>query len=218
MTATFSFQDGTDYAFMDGTTFDFMGAGASSPINVDLGLLEEAEQLFAFILPKNIELGLVQEGEELFGISAAFSYSLGLIEEAEQLFEVRAGFSIPMGLVEEEEQLFSWTRATTRARYNLFFEEHLSPIRLRGKIILNRPIQEGEQLLVLRNTPVYSAFEAEDGKPFPTEQWEYMLDKACYIEQELEGHLCACPAYPDYPGIPPLPDSSDDLTYVGTEI
>lgn len=87
--------------------------------------------------------------------------------------------------------------------FSVVFERHLDPIKHRGKIVLTDPLADGERIEIFRKTPIETTFNAVALQPFPVEELEYTLDKICFIQQEIEGHLCACPPYPDYPEEPP---------------
>jgi len=80
----------------------------------------------------------------------------------------------------------------TDLRYNLFLDPYRDPIFKRGYIKLNRKLLPGEKIEIGRKTPIETSFEVQDGNPFPTEQFEYTMDKATFILQELEGTICDC--------------------------
>lgn len=98
--------------------------------------------------------------------------------------------------------------AVSSIKYLLDFEEHLSPIMKRGKVVLTEPLPDGSRIEVIRKTPIINPFEDEPMealKPFPTEAFENALDRICYIQQEIEGHLCDCRG-PEFPGTPGTED------------
>ena len=97
------------------------------------------------------------------------------------------------------------TLLTEGDHYSLDFEEHLDPIFTRGTVTLAAPIAPGAWLEIFRYTPRSTLYEATAQEPFLVEQFEYALDKVCYIQQELEGILCACPQYPELPEEPEQP-------------
>ena len=102
------------------------------------------------------------------------------------------------------------TLLTPTYHYHIDFEEHLDPIFTRGTITLAAPIAPGAWLEVLRYTPRTTLYEATAQEPFLVEQFEYALDKICFIQQELEGHLCGCPPYTNYPEYGNCPDYACD--------
>lgn len=104
------------------------------------------------------------------------------------------------------------TLLTEDYHYTVAYEEHLDPIKKRAVITLAAPIASDAHLEVFRSTTIATDFAAEALKPFPSEQFEYTLDQICFIQQEIEGHLCACaggtnPGTPTYPPVvvPPVP-------------
>lgn len=100
-------------------------------------------------------------------------------------------------------------------QYTIVFEEHLDPIKKRGKVVLTEALPEGSSLQIIRKTPIIADFTAEALKPFPSEAFENALDRICFIQQELEGHLCDCRG-DVYIGTPPVSD--DTPSYIGDEI
>lgn len=89
--------------------------------------------------------------------------------------------------------------------YIVTMEEHSSPLFRRGIIELVAPLSSDAHLMIYRNTPIETLFDAVALNPFPTEQLEYTVDKICLIQQELEGHKCDCRGA-IYEGTPAVPD------------
>lgn len=101
----------------------------------------------------------------------------------------------------ENIEVFRVTKAGVRTvlpadgwTYTLTFERNLSEVPSRGLVTLNQPLLEGDTLQVQRLTAVENTFLAVNDEPFPTESFELILDKICFIQQELEGHACDCRA------------------------
>lgn len=100
---------------------------------------------------------------------------------------------------------FTTPVAPSDIEYRLKFERHLAPIFKRGRARLTEALPAGSFVEVLRKTPIVNDFNAVERQPFPSGEFEYALDKICFIQQEIEGHFCACPDYPEYPIDPPGP-------------
>lgn len=83
------------------------------------------------------------------------------------------------------------------------YEEDISPIKRRGVAYLSRALRDNETLQFRRKTPISHGFDPQPLVPFKPNELEYVLDKICYIQQEIEGHLCDCrgPVWPP-PGVP----------------
>lgn len=66
------------------------------------------------------------------------------------------------------------------------------PLYARCDVVLFAPLAPGATLAVLRKTAIETDFEAKPLKPMPTQALEYTMDRACLIQQEIEGHACDC--------------------------
>jgi len=84
------------------------------------------------------------------------------------------------------------TLLTNGFHYSIKFSEYRDPIFAQGTITLAAPLSSGASLVIRRKTPIETSFSVSDGNPFPTEQFEYTMDKATFILQEIEGTVCDC--------------------------
>lgn len=89
-------------------------------------------------------------------------------------------------------------------------EDELGGIYKRASITLGAPLAAGAWLEIFRNTTRTTAFDAVERQPFPSGAFEFALDQVCLIQQEMEGHFCACPDYSQYNGTPALPDEQPE--------
>lgn len=74
----------------------------------------------------------------------------------------------------------------------------VGPIYKGGNLILSEPASG--QIRLLRKTPIVNPFAATPDQSFITEAFEFAMDKATMIQQEIEGHACACPEFPPTSG------------------
>jgi hypothetical protein len=93
------------------------------------------------------------------------------------------------------------TLLTLDYHYSLAFSDDNTRVKVR----LAAPLAAGSNLRVLRKTPIANPFLAVASNPFKTEAFESAMDKATLIQQEIEGHACACPEFLELPTgtIPP---------------
>lgn len=85
-----------------------------------------------------------------------------------------------------------YTQLTENFHFSFEFSDYVDPVFSRGLVNLVAPLSEGSSLVIRRKTPISTTFASVDGQPFPTEQFEYTMDKATFILQELEGTICDC--------------------------
>lgn len=76
--------------------------------------------------------------------------------------------------------------------YTLELERAEFPTYKGGVIILNTPLSADSFLQVERKTPIISDYLAETEEPFETLQFEFVMDRICFIQQEIEGSKCDC--------------------------
>jgi len=95
--------------------------------------------------------------------------------------------------------------------YSVITPEVQFPYNYRCDLQLAAPLTSDSHLEVFRKTPIATEFDPNPLTPFPANTLEYELDIICFIQQELEGHLCDCrfktePLYPGEPEIPEFPN------------
>jgi len=96
------------------------------------------------------------------------------------------------------------TKLVEDTDYTLELNPYRDPVYKNGKVVLTEPLADDLILQIERKTPITNdvLFVAYD--EFNAEQFEYAMDKICFIEQEIEGHACDCRG-PELPW-PPDPD------------
>lgn len=92
-------------------------------------------------------------------------------------------------------------------QYKVRFSEYVGNVPYRGTIVLKNPIPAGSVLRVERKTPITQEIDFAGKSILDPNQIEYAFDKICFIQQEIEGHLCDCrgTTYPGDFDLPPVP-------------
>lgn len=87
------------------------------------------------------------------------------------------------------------------------YEEHLDPIKKRGRAVLSRELLAGETISIERKTPITNEINFTEKTILNFNQVEYAFDKICFIEQEIEGSACDCrgASFVGIPSIEPPP-------------
>lgn len=88
----------------------------------------------------------------------------------------------------------SLVQLTLGVDYTIEYDRSQEPTYKGGTITLVAPVPEGSQLSVQRLTPIVNDLTVESDVRFPADEFEYMMDKICFIQQEIEGSSCDCRA------------------------
>jgi hypothetical protein len=117
--------------------------------------------------------------------------------------------SVAIGIAVDTSSAFEIDSATDDTPLVYFqYEEHLSPVKKRGRAILSRALEPNERISIERKTPITQELSFSGLVDF--NQLEYAFDKICFIEQEIEGSFCDCRG-PVWPFEPPSTEPEESV-------
>jgi hypothetical protein len=117
--------------------------------------------------------------------------------------------SVAIGIAVDTSSSFEIDAATDDTPLVYFqYEEHLNPVKKRGRAILSRALQPNERISIERKTPITQELSFSGLVDF--NQLEYAFDKICFIEQEIEGSFCDCRG-PVWPFGPPSTEPEESV-------
>jgi hypothetical protein len=198
------------------TTLADEAFGAAS---VAIGQAEDVESALDItpVNPVAVPVGIAEDVETALSIAPLFDQSINIgqafdLENARIITPlVAVDQTVPIGIAVETETAFDIDVSTDGLPLVYFeYEEHLDPIKKRGKAILSRALEPGERLSIERKTPITQEIQFREQTLLRPEQLEYAFDKICFIEQEIEGSFCDCRG-PVWPFEPPSTEPEESV-------